>query len=63
MNDFYNAYLLRLQRTDATSRWRAVLEDAHTGEILRFASETELLLYLLQKLDTQQKHEKAQSSS
>lgn len=61
MNDFYNAYLLRVQRSDANSSWRVVLEDVHTGEVRYFASQIELLLYLLRKFDTRTRHKNPNS--
>ena len=44
----YQAYLLRLQRSSAQADWRISLENAETGEKLRFGSEKELLRYLWQ---------------
>jgi len=46
----YHAYLIRFKRREAQSSWCATLEDVHTREILSFATERELLLYLLQIL-------------
>ena len=42
----YHAYLLRLWRGDEGSPWRALLENPHTGEIIRFTSLAELFAYL-----------------
>lgn len=42
----YHAYLLRLWRGEDESPWRALLENPHTGEILRFASLADLFAYL-----------------
>ena len=50
MSTEYKAYLLRLRRDEREYVWRATLEDAHTGELLRFATQNEMLRYLLQKL-------------
>ena len=50
MNGDYHAFLLRLQRRKDGVSWRATLEDAQTGEILRFGSQMELLLHLFQLL-------------
>lgn len=47
MSENYLAYLLRLQRRSAVPNWYATLENAHTGELLTFRSEQELLVYLL----------------
>ena len=44
----YQAYLLRLQRSQGQTHWRAILENAHTGEVLHFATEIKLLGYLAQ---------------
>jgi len=46
----YQAYLLRLRRSQGQTYWRATLENAHTGELLRFANEREMLRYLMQIL-------------
>jgi len=48
----YQAYLLRLQRNNAGDPWRALLQNAHTGEKLRFANEREMLKYLIHILTT-----------
>jgi hypothetical protein len=48
MNKNYLAYLLRLQRNPTADHWRVTLENAHTGEVLRFASEQELMAFLWQ---------------
>ena len=50
MKSQYQAYLLRLHRSQGQAHWRATLENAHTGELLRFATEREMLLYLMQAL-------------
>lgn len=50
MNSQYMAYLLQLQRAEGSTRWRATLEDVHTRETLTFATERELLAYLLRIL-------------
>ena len=49
----HRAYLLRLRRDEGQIYWRATLEDAHTGEQQRFATQIELLRYLLQELAQQ----------
>jgi len=46
----YQAYLLRLQRNNAGDPWRALLQNAHTGEKLHFANEREMLKYLIRIL-------------
>ena len=48
----YMSYLLRLQRSQPNDHWRATLQNAQTGELLRFANERELLRYLLQLLSS-----------
>ena len=50
MSTEYKAYLLRLRRDERECMWRATLENAHTGELLRFATQNEMLRYLLQSL-------------
>jgi len=47
MSGEYLAFLLRLQRGQGQTQWRATIQNAQTGEILRFATERELLRYLL----------------
>jgi len=39
-----------LQRSQGQTHWRATLENAHTGELLRFANQNEMLRYLMQVL-------------
>jgi len=46
----YHAYLIRFKRREAQSSWCATLEDVHTRETRTFATERELLVYLLQIL-------------
>ena len=50
MNNDYQAYLVWFQRQQDSSSWRATLENAHTQEVIQFASERELLLFLLRRL-------------
>ena len=50
MNDNYLAYMLRLKRNEGQPSWRATLENAHSGTVHHFASEEELLLYLIDRL-------------
>jgi hypothetical protein len=45
----YHAYLLRLWRGEDGSPWRALLENPHTGETLRFSSLTELFAHLIKE--------------
>ncbi len=52
MKSQYRAYLLRLQRGQSESHWRVTMEDAHTGELLRFTNERDMLRYLMQVLST-----------
>ena len=46
----YHAYLIRFKRREAQYTWCAMLENVHTRETLTFATERELLVYLLQTL-------------
>jgi len=50
MGTEYQAYLLRLQRSQTARHWWVTLENAHTGEVCHFASEDLLLRYLWQLL-------------
>jgi hypothetical protein len=50
MNSPYLAYLIRFECRENQSGWRASLENVHTRESLTFATEWELLIYLLQTL-------------
>ena len=50
MSTEYQSFLLRLQRSQPHEHWRATLQNAQTGETLRFATEREMLAYLLQRL-------------
>jgi hypothetical protein len=50
MDKDYQAYLVRFQRQQGSETWRATLENAHTQEIIQFATERELVLFLLQRL-------------
>ena len=50
MKSTYQAYLLRLHREPHQTHWRASLENAHTGEFLRFANEREMIHYLMKVL-------------
>jgi len=50
MSTQYKAFLLRLRRDEGQPYWRATLENAHTGEMLRFADQNEMLRYLLHNL-------------
>ena len=46
----YQAYLLRLKRTQSRGPWRVTLHNVQTGEIVRFATEQELFQFLAQTL-------------
>ena len=46
----YHAYLIRFKRREAQYTWCAMLENVHTRETPTFATERELLVYLLQTL-------------
>ena len=50
MDKNYHAYLIRFKRRETQTGWRATLENVHTREALSFATERELLVYLLQTL-------------
>ncbi|MCA9967528.1 MAG: hypothetical protein KC423_24935 [Anaerolineales bacterium] len=50
MNNDYQAYLIRFRRCPEANTWRATLENAHSREVIQFATEKELLLFLLQRL-------------
>lgn len=50
MKSQYQAYLLRLHRSQGQVHWRVTMENAHTGELHHFATEREMLRYLLQVL-------------
>ena len=50
MKSQYQAYLLRLHRSQNQMHWRVTMENAHTSELLRFATERELLRYLMKLL-------------
>lgn len=50
MGKNYHAYLIRLKRRETQSNWCATLEDVHTRETLSFATERELLVYMLHAL-------------
>ena len=50
MDKDYQAYLVRFQRQQDSNHWRATLENAHTQEVIQFATERELLLFLLRRL-------------
>jgi hypothetical protein len=55
MDKKYQAYLIRFERRAAQSSWCATLEDVHTRETLSFATERELLVYLLESLSEKSK--------
>lgn len=46
----HKAFLLRLQRDEGYPQWRATIENAQTGEQLRFADHHQMLRYLLNDL-------------
>ena len=50
MDKNYHAYLIRFKRRETQTGWRATLENVHTRETHTFATERELLVYLLQTL-------------
>jgi hypothetical protein len=51
MNGDYLAFMLRLKRNDDRTHWRATLENAHTGDVHNFATEEELILFLIDRLN------------
>ena len=48
MNKYYQAYLVRFRHSQSSDHWRVTLENAHTGEVLRFATEEALMRHLWQ---------------
>ena len=50
MSAEYQAYLFRFQRNNDESHWRVYVENAETGEVWRFATEWELLRFLMKTL-------------
>lgn len=46
----YQAYLIRFQRSNGQTHWRVRLENVVSGEIRHFATERELLHYLMASL-------------
>ena len=50
MNDRYQAYLVRFNRSDQSESWRVTLQDVHTKKQHRFAREVDLFLFLLDRL-------------
>ncbi len=54
MTQEYLAYLLRLQRNERGDPWRTILQNAHTGEVVRFANERDMFRYLMRVLAAEQ---------
>ena len=50
MVDNYQAYLLRLKRTQSNGHWRATLQNIQTGETMHFATEEDMVRHLLKTL-------------
>ena len=48
--DNYLSYLVRLWRSDATTVWRATLQDPHTGEHFRFETIEGLFVFLRNRM-------------
>ena len=46
----YRAYLVRFQRSDEHAHWRVTMQNAQTGEVVQFASERQLLSFLINSL-------------
>jgi hypothetical protein len=55
MDKNYQAYLIRFKRREPQSGWCASLENVHTRETRTFATERELLVYLLESLSEKSK--------
>jgi hypothetical protein len=51
MSNEYKAYLIRFQRGQGETSWRAALQNAYRDETLRFGNERELFHYLLNILN------------
>lgn len=49
-NKNYQAYLIRFQRSDEHSHWRVTLQNAQTGEVIQFATEQQVMSFLLKTL-------------
>ena len=49
----YQAYLIRFQRGEGETDWRATLQDVQSCHTLRFPTERELMRYLLHELQVQ----------
>ena len=47
----YQAHLLRLQRGAGQPHWRITLQNAHTGELLKFTTEREFIQHMIHILD------------
>ena len=56
MSKNYQAYLVRFQRSPQAVTWRATLENAHSPEVVQFATERELLLFLLHRLQDEEQN-------
>ena len=54
----YKAFLLRLQRNEGQPQWRATIENAQTGERIRFADQNQMLRYLLKDLEHDDRSQK-----
>ncbi|MEM7114188.1 MAG: hypothetical protein AAF614_17270 [Chloroflexota bacterium] len=52
MNDRYQAYLVRFNRSDQSESWRVTLQDVHTKKQHCFAREVDLFLFLLDRLSS-----------
>ena len=50
MSREYQAYLIRFERSSAQANWHVHVENAQSGETLHFATEWELLRFLMQAL-------------
>lgn len=50
MSGEYQAYLVRLERSGVQADWRVYVENAETGDVWHFATEWELIHFLLEIL-------------
>lgn len=57
----YFAYLLRLRRAEQDGKWHVTLQDATTGQFMRFESLKDFAVFLAQELGETLRHEPAVS--
>lgn len=46
----YQAYLIRFQRSEGQPHWRVTLQNAQTNKVVNFATERQLITFLLDTL-------------